>query len=100
MCRLLRTARCRYQRCDATLVSVFIFVATYGIYIIATLVVLDSLIANIKSIFAVLGAAGLVTGDTFGNIVAGLWWCKNNIVFTVCYIMACSDLDTSSTVQW
>lgn len=96
--QVIAYSTCRYQLCDATLVSVFIFVATYGIYIIATLVVLDSLRANIKSILAVLGA--LVTGDTFGNIVAGLWWCKNNIVFTVCYIMACSYLDTSITVQW
>ena len=76
VCRLLHEAHHRYQRFDETLLPVFTSVATYGIYIIATLVVLDSLGANINSILAVLGAAGLAIGlalkDTLGNIAAGL----------------------------
>ena len=76
VCRLLHKAHCKYRRFDETLLPIFTSVATYAIYIIAALVVLDSLGANINSILAVLGAAGLAIGlalkDTLGNIAAGL----------------------------
>ncbi|WP_444887495.1 mechanosensitive ion channel family protein [Microbulbifer sp. JMSA008] len=63
------------SRLDATLVPVLRNIATWAIYIVGALVVLDVFGINTTSLIALLGATGLAVGlalkDTLQNIAAG-----------------------------
>ncbi|WP_444910765.1 mechanosensitive ion channel family protein [Microbulbifer sp. TRSA005] len=63
------------SRLDVTLVPVLRNIATWAIYIVGALVVLDVLGINTTSLIALLGATGLAVGlalkDTLQNIAAG-----------------------------
>lgn len=66
----------RFKGFDATLVPIFSTTASYAVYAIALLVVLDMFGVNTNSIIALLGAAGLAIGlalkDTLSHIAAGI----------------------------
>jgi small conductance mechanosensitive channel len=66
----------RFDRLDPTLVPVLNAVASYTVYALGVVIVLDVFGVNTTSIIAVLGAAALAIGlalkDTLGNIAAGI----------------------------
>lgn len=66
----------RLNRLDATLVPILSTTATYLVYIIGGVFILDIFGVNTTSIIALLGAAGLAVGfalkDTLSNIAAGI----------------------------
>lgn len=74
--RLIRKAKDRFEKIDATLVPILSTTATYVIYIIGGVFILDIFGVNTASIIALLGAAGLAVGlalkDTLSNIAAGI----------------------------
>lgn len=74
--RLIRKAKDRFEKIDATLVPILCTTATYLIYIIGGVFILDIFGVNTASIIALLGAAGLAVGlalkDTLSNIAAGI----------------------------
>lgn len=74
--RLIRKAKDRFEKIDATLVPILCTTATYVIYIIGGVFILDIFGVNTASIIALLGAAGLAVGlalkDTLSNIAAGI----------------------------
>lgn len=74
--RTIRTANSRHQRLDATLLPIISTTASYLVYVIACVIVLDIFGVNTASIIALLGAAGLAVGfalkDTLSNIAAGI----------------------------
>ncbi len=74
-CRFIQRANKRLDSLDATLVPVFCSVASYLVYAVGLIIVLDIFGVNTTSIIALLGAAGLAIGlalkDTLGNIAAG-----------------------------
>ncbi|GAB4341935.1 MAG: mechanosensitive ion channel [Calditrichia bacterium] len=74
--RSIRKANDRFEKLDATLVPILCTTATYVIYIIGGVFILDIFGVNTASIIALLGAAGLAVGfalkDTLSNIAAGI----------------------------
>ncbi len=74
--RAIRRANDHLERLDATLVPVLCTTATYLVYIVGVVIVLDIFGVNTTSIIALLGAAGLAVGfalkDTLSNIAAGI----------------------------
>jgi small conductance mechanosensitive channel len=66
----------RFERLDVVLVPIFATTATYAIYIVCLVIILDIFGVNTTSIIALLGAAGLAVGlalkDTLSNIAAGI----------------------------
>ncbi|MBN2332774.1 MAG: mechanosensitive ion channel family protein [Deltaproteobacteria bacterium] len=66
----------RLKKFDDVLVPIFSTTATYSIYAISLVIILDIFGVNTTSIIALLGAAGLAVGlalkDTLGNIAAGI----------------------------
>jgi len=74
--RSITRANERFERLDATLVPVLTALATYAVYALGTIIVLDILGVNTASIITVLGATALAIGlalkDTLGNLAAGI----------------------------
>ena len=74
--RSIRKAKDRFEKLDATLVPILCATATYVIYIIGGVFILDIFGVNTASIIALLGAAGIAVGlalkDTLSNIAAGI----------------------------
>ena len=74
--RFIRRADDHLEKLDATLVPVLCTSATYLIYIVGFVIILDVFGVNTASIITLLGAAGLAIGfalkDTLGNIAAGI----------------------------
>jgi len=74
--RVIDHANDRFERFDTTLVPLLKKLASYSIYAIGLVFILDIFGANTASIFALLGAAGIAVGlalkDTLGNIAAGI----------------------------
>jgi small conductance mechanosensitive channel len=74
--RSIERAPGRFQRLDVVLVPIFATTATYAIYIVCLVIILDIFGVNTTSIIALLGAAGLAVGlalkDTLSNIAAGI----------------------------
>lgn len=72
----IQRAHGRLNRLDATLVPILSTTATYLVYIIGGVFLLDIFGVNTTSIIALLGAAGLAVGfalkDTLSNIAAGI----------------------------
>ena len=71
--RSIRKAKDRFEKLDATLVPILCATATYVIYIIGGVFILDIFGVNTASIIALLGAAGIAVGlalkDTLSNIL-------------------------------
>lgn len=74
--RTIRNANAHHQRLDATLLPIISTIASYLVYIIAAVFILDIFGVNTASLIALLGAAGLAVGfalkDTLSNIAAGI----------------------------
>lgn len=74
--RSIRKAKEHFEKLDATLVPILCTTATYVIYIIGGVFILDIFGVNTASIIALLGAAGIAVGlalkDTLSNIAAGI----------------------------
>jgi len=72
----IRNANDRLEKLDATLVPILCTAATYLVYTIAGVFILDIFGVNTASLIALLGAAGLAVGlalkDTLSNIAAGI----------------------------
>lgn len=66
----------RFERLDITLVPILCATATYAVYAICAVIILDIFGVPTTSIIALLGAAGLAIGlalkDTLSNIAAGI----------------------------
>jgi small conductance mechanosensitive channel len=71
-----RTSEHLASKLDPTLIPVLITTATYSVYIIGAVLILDIFGVNTTSIIALLGAAGLAIGlalkDTLSHIAAGI----------------------------
>jgi small conductance mechanosensitive channel len=72
----IRNSAKRIKRLDSTLIPLFAGTASYAVYIVAIVIVLDIFGINTNSIVALLGAAGLALAlalkDTLSNIAAGI----------------------------
>jgi len=72
----IRKANQKIGTLDETLLPVLCATASYGIYAIGLIIILDIFGVNTNSIIALLGAAGLAIGlalkDTLSNIAAGI----------------------------
>lgn len=72
----LRRANQKIESLDETLMPILCAAASYGVYAIGLIIVLDIFGVNTNSIIALLGAAGLAVGlalkDTLSNIAAGI----------------------------
>lgn len=66
----------KLNKLDATLTPIFSTVASYAVYIIGSVFILDIFGVNTASLIALVGAAGLAIGlalkDTLSNIAAGI----------------------------
>ncbi|MCK4840207.1 MAG: mechanosensitive ion channel family protein [Desulfobulbaceae bacterium] len=74
--RFIRRANDHLEKLDETIVPVLCTSATYVIYIVGLVIILDIFGVNTASIITLLGAAGLAIGfalkDTLSNIAAGI----------------------------
>lgn len=74
--KMIQRSHQRLNRIDATLVPILSTTASYLVYIIGGVFILDIFGVNTTSIIALLGAAGLAVGfalkDTLSNIAAGV----------------------------
>lgn len=74
--RAIRKANNRLEKLDETLIPILCTTATYAIYTIAGVFILDIFGVNTASLIALLGATGLAVGfalkDTLSNVAAGL----------------------------
>lgn len=74
--KMIQRSHQRLNRIDATLVPILSSTASYLVYIIGGVFILDIFGVNTTSIIALLGAAGLAVGfalkDTLSNIAAGV----------------------------
>jgi small conductance mechanosensitive channel len=72
----IRKASQKIETLDETLMPIISAVASYAVYAIGLIIVLDIFGVNTNSIIALLGAAGLAVGlalkDTLSNIAAGI----------------------------
>lgn len=72
----IQNANAKRNRIDATLIPVFSKIASYIVYIIAGVFILDIFGVNTASLITLVGAAGLAVGlalkDTLSNIAAGI----------------------------
>jgi small conductance mechanosensitive channel len=72
----IQKANQKIERLDETLVPILCTTASYFVYAIGLIIVLDIFGVNTNSIIALLGAAGLAIGlalkDTLSNIAAGI----------------------------
>jgi small conductance mechanosensitive channel len=72
----IRKANQKLETLDETLIPVLCATASYAVYAIGLIIVLDIFGVNTNSIIALLGAAGLAVGlalkDTLSNIAAGI----------------------------
>lgn len=74
--RSIINANHRFAQFDETLIPVFCTTATYSVYAVGIIIILDVFGVNTASIITLLGAAGLAIGlaikDTLSNIAAGI----------------------------
>lgn len=74
--KAINNTNSRLKKLDATLIPIFSTVASYVVYIIGSVFILDIFGVNTASLIALVGAAGLAVGlalkDTLSNIAAGM----------------------------
>lgn len=74
--KAIKNTNSKLKKIDATLIPIFSTVASYAIYIIGGVFILDIFGVNTASLIALVGAAGLAVGlalkDTLSNIAAGM----------------------------
>ena len=74
--RAIGQAPKRFKKFDDILVPIFSRTATYSVYAVSLVIILDIFGVDTTSLIALLGAAGLAVGlalkDTLGNIAAGI----------------------------
>ncbi|MEP7703319.1 mechanosensitive ion channel family protein [Paraglaciecola sp. 25GB23A] len=74
--KAIRNTNSKLKKLDATLIPIFSTVASYVVYIIGSVFILDIFGVNTASLIALVGAAGLAVGlalkDTLSNIAAGM----------------------------
>ncbi|WP_137169050.1 mechanosensitive ion channel family protein [Marinomonas sp. FW-1] len=74
--KTIQNTNSKLQKLDATLIPIFSTVASYVVYIIGGVFILDIFGVNTASLIALVGAAGLAIGlalkDTLSNIAAGI----------------------------
>jgi small conductance mechanosensitive channel len=74
--RSIHNANARLQKLDATLIPILSTAASYAVYAIGGVFILDIFGVNTASLIALVGAAGLAIGlalkDTLSNIAAGI----------------------------
>ncbi|MCW4628187.1 MULTISPECIES: mechanosensitive ion channel family protein [Marinomonas] len=74
--KAILNANSKLNKLDATLIPIFSTVASYAVYIIGGVFILDIFGVNTASLIALVGAAGLAIGlalkDTLSNIAAGI----------------------------
>lgn len=74
--KTIQNTNSKLKKLDATLIPIFSTVASYVVYIIGGVFILDIFGVNTASLIALVGAAGLAIGlalkDTLSNIAAGI----------------------------
>jgi len=74
--KAIQDTNSKLKKVDATLIPIFSTVASYAVYVIGGVFILDIFGVNTASLIALVGAAGLAVGlalkDTLSNIAAGI----------------------------
>jgi small conductance mechanosensitive channel len=74
--KAIQNSNAKFNKVDATLIPIFSTVASYAVYVIGGVFILDIFGVNTASLIALVGAAGLAVGlalkDTLSNIAAGI----------------------------
>lgn len=74
--KAINNTNSKLNKIDATLIPIFSVVASYAVYVIGGVFILDIFGVNTASLIALVGAAGLAVGlalkDTLSNIAAGI----------------------------
>lgn len=74
--RAIVNTNSKLKKLDATLIPIFSTIASYAVYVIGGVFILDIFGVNTASLIALVGAAGLAVGlalkDTLSNIAAGM----------------------------